>query len=164
MPIFPHPSRIPGDPGAPTCRLLSLSNTILYVFFLILAGFQMIQVHRVSPTLCLTLFYNYFPHPCRIPDDPGAPCVAYSLCLALYYNYFPQPSQITDDLGLPCVVYSFRLTLFYIYIPQPSRIPDDPGAPCVAYSLRLALFNNYFLSLAGFQMILVRHVLPTVSV
>jgi hypothetical protein len=57
------------------------------------------------------------------------------------------------------VAYSHQLILFYIYFPQPSRIPDDPGAPRVAYSLRLTLFYDYFLSLAGFQMILVRHLL-----
>jgi hypothetical protein len=91
------------------CRLLSPSNTILYLF---------------------SSAYS------RIPDDPGAPRVAYSL----------------------------RLTLFFIYFPQPSRIPDDPGAPHVAYSLRLTLFYIFFLSLAGFQMILVRHMLPTLSV
>jgi hypothetical protein len=63
----------------------------------------MIQVHRVSPTLCLTLFYNYILQPSWIADDPGAPCVAYSLRLTLFNNYFPQPSRIPDDPSAPRV-------------------------------------------------------------
>jgi hypothetical protein len=63
----------------------------------------MTLVRHMSPTLRLTLFYNYFSQPSRIPDDPCVPRIAYSLRLTLFYNYFPQPSRIPDDLGAPRV-------------------------------------------------------------